>query len=582
MAYRFLGPDRVEDALAQVLDRLATGEPPHRIEVAQVDVKEEPGRRGQGGSLLPGAARNDAAAHFLAREMACFANTPGGGAIVVGVADDGSMIGTELEVGWLRHRIYELAERRLTVTVREVALGGTRLLVLTTPEAIEPIRFEGRVRWRVDDNCVVIDPTAWHTGRFQRGGHDWSAQPSGHTLADANPVALELARRYLRSAGDAESVELASATDPDLLRRLSVIDGTDRLTNAGSLLFVETPEVGIDYIRREVPGGDSTARIRSRRSLLEQVWEVDQASQSSNRIVHAPQGFARGQLRAIPERALREGIVNGVVHRDWLSPEPTTVEHVGDTATITSPGGFIGGIAPNNIITHAAVPRYRSLAETMGSLRLAEREGIGIDRMVRDMLAIGRPQPEIAEIAGPCVRVVLLGGDPDPEIVGLLSSAEPAVTATDVDALLCIAHLLTNGWVDVDTAAPVIQRTRGETEGALMRLATVKVSGSPLIARIHGVPAGNPVGYRLSDAARSRLRGRRAALDSPDGRRAQILAWAQARGRVSSTEAADLAGLSVPTAGAVLGGLEADGLLRPGRERKAGRGFFYIPASQGD
>jgi ATP-dependent DNA helicase RecG len=33
------------------------------------------------------------------------ANTPGGGALVVGVADDGTVLGTELDADWLRHRI---------------------------------------------------------------------------------------------------------------------------------------------------------------------------------------------------------------------------------------------------------------------------------------------------------------------------------------------------------------------------------------------------------------------------------------------------------------------------------------------
>ncbi|EQD52754.1 transcriptional regulator with HTH domain protein, partial [mine drainage metagenome] len=89
------------------------------------------------------------------------ANTPGGGAIVLGVADDGTRIGTELDPEWLRHRIWQLTERRLTVAVRAVDLNGTRILVLTTHEAIEPIRFEGKLKWRVNDNCVEVDPTSW-------------------------------------------------------------------------------------------------------------------------------------------------------------------------------------------------------------------------------------------------------------------------------------------------------------------------------------------------------------------------------------------------------------------------------------
>jgi ATP-dependent DNA helicase RecG len=50
-----------------------------------------------------------------------------------------------------------------------------------------------------------------------RAGMDWSAQPSGHALDDASPVAAAIARRYLQAAGDGASLDLAAATDRDLL-----------------------------------------------------------------------------------------------------------------------------------------------------------------------------------------------------------------------------------------------------------------------------------------------------------------------------------------------------------------------------
>lgn len=578
MTFHFLGPDPVESQVIDVLNRLTAGERPEEIEVTQVDVKEEVGRRGPGGAILPGARQSEPAARYLATEMACMANTPGGGAIVVGVADDGLRIGTELDGEWLRHRIWELTERRLTVAVREADLDGTRLLVLTTHEAIEPIRHEGRVRWRVDDHCVEVDPTTWHAGKLQRSGVDWSSQPSGHRLDEASAVAIEIARRYLRAAGDDAARDLASAPDRDLLRRLNVVDGGGRLSNAGSLLFVGTPHVGIDYMRRDVSGGDSTNRLRSTRPLLEQVWDVDQASQASNRLVHVHEGFAQGQMRALPPRAMREAIVNGVVHRDWLSPQPTTVEHVGDVVTVTSPGGFIGGIAPSNIITHPAVPRYRSLAEAMAALRLAEREGIGVDRMVRDMLAVGRPEPEITEVAGPYVKVALIGGDPDPHVVELLSRIDPPTAATDLDGLLIIEHLSRQGWIDVKSASPVLQRPPREAEASLHRLVAARLDTERVIVPIRGVPSAQPDAYRLSEGARTILADRMAHLTTPEGRTALILGWARARGRVSTTEVSDMVGVTVPYAGSLLTGLEDEGQLAPGREHKAGRGFFYVPA----
>ena len=98
------------------------------------------------------------------------ANTPGGGALIVGVADDGARIGTRLDAGWLRHRIWELTSQKLTVAVRAEYLDGRRILVLTCIEALEPIRYRGRLKWRVGANCVEVDPVVWQSRMLERIG----------------------------------------------------------------------------------------------------------------------------------------------------------------------------------------------------------------------------------------------------------------------------------------------------------------------------------------------------------------------------------------------------------------------------
>ena len=345
---------------------------------------------------------------------------------------------------------------------------------------------------------------------------------------------------------------------------------------------MDTPWPGVDYIRRDMPGGDSTLRIEGTGPLLAQVRKVEQACEVANRITHTAKGFAHGRTRAIPPGTLREAIVNGVVHRDWLSRQPTTIEHVGDTLTVTSPGGFLGGVTPDNIITHPAVPRYRSMAEAMARLGLAEREGIGVDRMVRDMLAIGRPAPAISEIDGPYVRVTLLGGPPDAAVVALVAELTPA-RAANVDSLLLIEHLTRHGWVDADSAAGVLQRSSpDEAQEAILRLAEAHLDpdrSGTVITPVRGVPAHQSAAFRLSDAARGRLAHRLAALHTPEGREALILHWSRARGRVSSTEVADLTGLSRVYAGKLLAALADAHQLTGSRAERIGRGYFYIPVS---
>ena len=582
MGLGILGRSPINALVEQALHRLSRGEPPAHIELERVDFKEERGRRGSDGTVSLGGATNERAADHLAAEMACMANTPGGGAVIVGIADDGARIGTRLDADWVRHRIWELTSHQLTVEVREANLEGCGLLILTCIEALAPVRYRGNLRWRVGANCVEVDPVVWQSRMLERVGFDWSDQPSGQTLDDVSPAAIEFARRYLREANGGESdTGLAHATDADLLRRLNLVKGSRDLTNAGSLLFVATPWPGVDYIRRDVPGGDSTLRIEGAGPLLMQVREVEQAGEVANRVTHTAEGFAPGRIRAIPPRTLREAIVNGLVHRDWLAARPTVIEHVGDTLTVTSPGGFVGGVTPANIITHPAVPRYRNLSEAMAALGLAEREGIGVDRMVRDMLAIGRPAPVIAEVDGTYVRVVLLGGAPDIAVVDLVAALTPA-HAGNVDSLLLIEHLTRNGWVDAESTTELLQRSSAEEANeAILRLADARLDAAgsaPVIAPVQGVPLSQPDAFRLSDAVRSRLAHRLALLRAPEGRETLLLDWSRSRGRVSSTEVADLTGLSKVSARKLLTELADAGHIKGGRPGRRGRGFFYVPA----
>ena len=158
---------------------------------------------------------------------------------------------------------------------------------------------------------------------------DWSAQPSGRILNDVSPSAVEIARRYLREARTANNqhahvVELAEADLEDLIRRLGLADVEGRLTNAGALLFVATPTVGIDHVRRDHSGGDSVRRIESAGPLIVQVDEVIRAVDGFNRVAHihtGPGGAVHLRRQALPMTAVREAMVNSVVHRDWHSPE---------------------------------------------------------------------------------------------------------------------------------------------------------------------------------------------------------------------------------------------------------------------
>lgn len=189
---------RLRGAVERALEAVASGEDVPAAEREAVDFKEEAGRRGSGGVLLEGQPQNLAAADALAKEVTCLANTPGGGALVVGVEDStGALLGTELDAEWLRQRIYQRVD--VAPAVEQVDVAGTRLLVLYVASAREPVEDQdGKLRWRTGGACEPVDRAEWWLHRQDATGSDPMATVTDRTALDVPAGAIAVARRYLR------------------------------------------------------------------------------------------------------------------------------------------------------------------------------------------------------------------------------------------------------------------------------------------------------------------------------------------------------------------------------------------------
>ena len=87
--FRFLDPPTPEEEVDRVLRGLAEGTyTPKTLEGTAIDLKEDASKRDpKTGTIREGSPKPENVAKKLAEEAACFANTPGGGALIVGVND---------------------------------------------------------------------------------------------------------------------------------------------------------------------------------------------------------------------------------------------------------------------------------------------------------------------------------------------------------------------------------------------------------------------------------------------------------------------------------------------------------------
>ncbi len=570
-------------AVERSLALLAGGASGDMSETECVDFKEEAGRRGRGGVILPGGPYNQAVAAQLADEVACLANTPSGGALIVGVADDGALVGAETDRDWLRQRIHERVEVAPAVEVHHLP-DGTRLLVVLVAEAREPVEnTRGQLRWRVGKACAAVDRSEWWAERLRRQGADPLLAETTRRISDLAPGALPAVRRLLRqSAGTA--AEIRDLPDRELLTRLGVLLPSGNLTAAGVHMFCVAPRTVIELVALDVSGGDviSSPPDLSGLSLIEQLSEVESRLDVFDTSVVLRSGLHLEPVRQIPWLAVREALLNAIVHRDWLPAEPVHITWIqaDSTMEVRSPGGFAGGITADSVLS-ARYSRNPAVADLARALGLVEKQGVGVDRMYREMLALGHRPPIIREEPGPSIRTRLVGGSPLAAVMAAMVALEPPARQRDVRIALVLHALFRDGFVTSRTLAPLLQVPPAEADEALDVAATCVVDGRPLVRQSASgpwLPGAGFVTRATADAHAVDVAKRRALLTwwRPDRSSARrlVAAWLESADRITSGDFSEMTTLTNTAALKALNRLVEEGLLARGDAARGRRAHF--------
>ncbi len=414
---------------------------------------------------------------------ACFANGAGG-VVVFGVADRTrgrakaihGASGYDLDT-W-RRGIFDSTRPNLAVEVEElwVPEGTGRLLVVRVPRGEHPPygTAQGLFKQRVGKSCMPMDGQRFVRSQIAAGAMDWSGERSRDlTVADLDAVEIARARNVLRR-NHADSGLLA-LSDPDLLLALGAVRN-GQVTYAGLLLFgrEETlrelcPQHQVHYVY-QVTGTEVARNDSHQAGLLSVLERLEQIFTSPvNPEQELPLGLSRLRIPAFPVEVVREAVLNAVTHRDYLDPGEVLVRHGADQLVITSPGGFIAGITPRNILRHEPVSRNRTLAEAFEKLRLVERAGIGRRRIFETMLAYGKKIPEYE--ADGRVTLRIFDGSFDERTAALVARWRGEGREIGLDGLLILSFLRDHAFIDTLSAAKLLQLPREETRAVLDRLA---------------------------------------------------------------------------------------------------------------
>ncbi|NJD02807.1 MAG: AAA family ATPase [Ruminiclostridium sp.] len=135
-------------------------------------------------------------------------------------------------------------------------------------------------------------------------------------------------------------------------------------------------------------------------SLLKQLNEAYQFIDRYNRTHSEITGLHRIDTRDYPIEAIRESLLNAIVHRDYSFSAGILISIFDDRIEFVSIGGLVKGITYDDIMLGVSVPRNENLANVFYRLTLIEAYGTGIPKILRSYKRYSvKPQIEVSDNA---------------------------------------------------------------------------------------------------------------------------------------------------------------------------------------
>ena len=339
----------------------------------------------------------------IKKEVVAFANTAGG-TIYIGVDDNGTPVGVQDP---------DAVVQQLANALRD---GIRPDVTMFTRISIQDL-----------DGCPVVAVTISTGTRRPYYLTDKGLRPSGVYLrqgASSAPASEDAIRRMIRlTDGDsfengrsliqeltfqtfaAEMQQRHLACGPAQYQTLGILAADGLYTNLGLLVSDQCQH----SIKLAVFQGTDKLLFKDRKefggSIFQQLNEAYQAIDFYNGTRASFEGLLRKDERDYPMEAVREALLNAVVHRDYSFSGSISINLYQDRMELISLGGLVPGFSLEAALMGASQPRNGKLASLFYRMDLIEAYGTGLGKILN--CYAGLPiQPSFESVEG-AFRVVL-------------------------------------------------------------------------------------------------------------------------------------------------------------------------------
>ena len=335
------------------------------------------------------------------KTISAFANK-NGGIIYIGISDKKEIKGFEYTnsmLGDLTNKIVNLLGIHPQIDC--IKVNKKDVLQIKVKKSTLPVSYKGKYYTRVGNTTREMQGEELRS--FFIKGTSWDGLTGNYNLDEIDP---ETVRKFIRMASRNGRLKTADENEEikTILKKLKlIING--KLTNAAIMLFGKNPQkYFINALVRVGRFKDEITIIGDRRiegNLFKQIEEAEEAIKNFINVRYEITGeqLTRKDIWDYPLEAIREALLNAVIHRDYFKYNvQTQIKIFNDWIWFFNIGGLPEGITLEQLkTTHPSVARNPLIVHTFYLAGLIEEYGSGIGRIMDSLKEANLPEPEFKE-----------------------------------------------------------------------------------------------------------------------------------------------------------------------------------------
>jgi|TARA_Y100000588_G_C14221594_1_gene911227 ATP-dependent DNA helicase RecG len=334
-----------------------------------------------------------------------------GGIVLIGVEDNGNLVGQEVSDKTRREIGVEIAKiapySNSSIEIFYVQFSERKQIIVfhvTTDSTKRPYTYNGRAYIRVQSDTLLMPPDYYQhlTLNNAQFKDQWEDEPLADVTLDALDVE-EIVSTIKEGVLNGRIPEGFETKDPvKALKHLGLLQG-DQITRAALILFGKSPEVVFPQciLRLARFRGTNKSEFIDNKQIQGNVFKLIQSALSFANL-HLPiaSTFSKTSIKRedkplFPISILREAITNALCHRDYsYTGGSVSFAIYDDRLEIWSYGLLPPGLSIDDLgELNQSIPRNRRIANVLYYHKLFESWGRGIRLIIDGCIEAGHPSP---------------------------------------------------------------------------------------------------------------------------------------------------------------------------------------------